>query len=121
MAPTRRSFPNRKSDAMDHWLDSQGLYRKHTARDGSCLFRAVAEQIFNTQCFHVEVRRQCVQYMLERKNYYQGVNIMAFVSLFYFRFLEGVVCWSICGALGKLFGNMLTLINKEGYIPGNAK
>lgn len=31
--------------AMDTYLRSQGLYRKRVAKDGSCLFRAVAEQV----------------------------------------------------------------------------
>ena len=35
---------NLKSD-MDVFLDKLGLYRKPIAKDGSCLFRAVAEQV----------------------------------------------------------------------------
>lgn len=31
--------------SMDSYLRSQGLYRKRVAKDGSCLFRAVAEQV----------------------------------------------------------------------------
>lgn len=31
--------------AMDSALRAQGLYRKRVAKDGSCLFRAVAEQV----------------------------------------------------------------------------
>jgi hypothetical protein len=34
-------------DPMDTYLDSLGLWKKRIARDGSCLFRAVAEQVFN--------------------------------------------------------------------------
>lgn len=37
-------------DSMDCYLRSQGLYRKRVAKDGSCLFRAVAEQV--TNCLH---------------------------------------------------------------------
>uniref|UniRef100_A0A1B6HY16 OTU domain-containing protein n=1 Tax=Homalodisca liturata TaxID=320908 RepID=A0A1B6HY16_9HEMI len=50
------------TDQMDLWLDSQGYYRKHTAKDGSCLYRAVSEQIFLAQAFHLDVRRQCAEY-----------------------------------------------------------
>ena len=35
---------NRESD-MDIFLYNLGLYRKPIAKDGSCLFRAVAEQV----------------------------------------------------------------------------
>lgn len=31
--------------AMDKYLKSIGLYRKPVAKDGSCLFRAVAEKV----------------------------------------------------------------------------
>ena len=34
-------------DPMDVYLETQGLWKKRIARDGSCLFRAVAEQVFN--------------------------------------------------------------------------
>jgi hypothetical protein len=33
-------------DPMDNYLDTLGLWKKRIARDGSCLFRAVAEQVF---------------------------------------------------------------------------
>lgn len=32
-------------DPMDCYLDSLNLWKKRIARDGSCLFRAVAEQV----------------------------------------------------------------------------
>ena len=32
-------------DPMDSYLDTLGLWKKRIARDGSCLFRAVAEQV----------------------------------------------------------------------------
>ena len=41
----RRPYP-KPIGPMDQWLESQGYYRKHTARDGSCLFRAISEQVF---------------------------------------------------------------------------
>ncbi|KAL1131247.1 hypothetical protein AAG570_010865 [Ranatra chinensis] len=56
---------------MDVWLDTQGFYRKHTARDGTCLFRAVSEQIFFTQSCHLEVRNQILDYMLRHANIFQ--------------------------------------------------
>lgn len=33
------------TDQMDAWLDSQGFYRKHIARDASSLFRCVSELV----------------------------------------------------------------------------
>jgi len=36
---------NFTESAMDEFLTKQGLYRKPIAKDGSCLFRAVSEQV----------------------------------------------------------------------------
>ncbi|KAM4020061.1 UDP-N-acetylglucosamine transferase subunit ALG13-like [Anomaloglossus baeobatrachus] len=51
---------------MDEYLGSLGLYRKLTAKDASCLFRAVSEQLFYCQIHHNEIRKMCVSFM--RKN-----------------------------------------------------
>uniref|UniRef100_T1JCG5 OTU domain-containing protein n=1 Tax=Strigamia maritima TaxID=126957 RepID=T1JCG5_STRMM len=53
----------RKSESADEWLDSQGYYRKPIAKDGSCLFRAVSEQVFDTQVHHFNVRVTTVEFM----------------------------------------------------------
>nr|XP_006823738.1 PREDICTED: putative bifunctional UDP-N-acetylglucosamine transferase and deubiquitinase ALG13-like [Saccoglossus kowalevskii] len=50
-------------DPMDDFLSSLGLVRKPTAKDGSCLFRAVSEQVFYCQALHNEVREACINYM----------------------------------------------------------
>uniref|UniRef100_A0A182NV39 OTU domain-containing protein n=1 Tax=Anopheles dirus TaxID=7168 RepID=A0A182NV39_9DIPT len=50
-------------DVNDKFLEQIGLYRKHTAPDASCLFRAVAEQRYDVQLHHDRVRRECVAYM----------------------------------------------------------
>ncbi|KAM6413469.1 UDP-N-acetylglucosamine transferase subunit ALG13-like [Rhynochetos jubatus] len=53
--------------AMDEYLGSLGLYRKMTAKDASCLFRAVSEQLFSSQIHHVEVRKVCVSFMRQHQ------------------------------------------------------
>uniref|UniRef100_A0A8C4YE53 ubiquitinyl hydrolase 1 n=1 Tax=Gopherus evgoodei TaxID=1825980 RepID=A0A8C4YE53_9SAUR len=52
--------------SLDSYLRSQGLYRKRVAKDGSCLFRAVAEQVLYSQSRHIDVRNACINYI--RKN-----------------------------------------------------
>lgn len=39
-------------DPYDKFLDLNGFYRKHTARDSSNLFRVVSEQLYDTQDHH---------------------------------------------------------------------
>ncbi|CAL8389973.1 unnamed protein product [Arctogadus glacialis] len=48
---------------MDEYLASLGLYRKMLARDASCLFRAVSEQLYCSQHHHQKIRRECANFM----------------------------------------------------------
>ncbi|XP_070553934.1 UDP-N-acetylglucosamine transferase subunit ALG13-like isoform X4 [Ptychodera flava] len=52
-----------KGDPMDDYLSMLGLFRKPTAKDGSCLFRAVSEQVFKCQALHLQVREACIRFM----------------------------------------------------------
>ncbi|XP_035681101.1 putative bifunctional UDP-N-acetylglucosamine transferase and deubiquitinase ALG13 isoform X6 [Branchiostoma floridae] len=58
--------------AMDDYLSSLGLVRKPIAKDGSCLFRAVAEQVFHCQARHLEVREACVRYMDRNRDIFEA-------------------------------------------------
>nr|XP_021155961.1 LOW QUALITY PROTEIN: putative bifunctional UDP-N-acetylglucosamine transferase and deubiquitinase ALG13 [Columba livia] len=58
--------------AMDEYLASLGLYRKMTAKDASCLFRAVSEQLFSSQIHHTEVRKACVSFMREHQHKFES-------------------------------------------------
>ncbi|KAH8403001.1 hypothetical protein KR222_002778, partial [Zaprionus bogoriensis] len=59
----------------DLFLEAHSLYRKHTLRDGSCLFRVVAEQMYDTQTLHYEVRQECVRYMtLKRRRFEKYID-----------------------------------------------
>ncbi|XP_067379699.1 OTU domain-containing protein 4 isoform X2 [Channa argus] len=57
---------------MDDYLKSLGLHRKKIAKDGSCLFRAVAEQVLHSQNLHTEVRARCVEYLKKNRDIYEA-------------------------------------------------
>ncbi|KAM4536589.1 OTU domain-containing protein 4 isoform 2-T2 [Odontesthes bonariensis] len=57
---------------MDNYLKSIGLHRKKIAKDGSCLFRAVAEQVLNCQSLHTEVRAKCVEFLKKNRDSYEA-------------------------------------------------
>ncbi|XP_047990228.1 putative bifunctional UDP-N-acetylglucosamine transferase and deubiquitinase ALG13 isoform X2 [Leguminivora glycinivorella] len=63
---------HKRSSEPDRWLDEMGFFRKHTARDSSCLFRAVSENIFNTQRYFHKVRLDCVQFMASQRHLFEG-------------------------------------------------
>ncbi|KTG01480.1 hypothetical protein cypCar_00030935 [Cyprinus carpio] len=56
---------------MDEYLRSLGFYRKKIAKDGSCLFRAVAEQVLHRQGLHTQVRAACVNYLRRNRATYE--------------------------------------------------
>ncbi|KAB0389195.1 hypothetical protein E2I00_007243, partial [Balaenoptera physalus] len=58
--------------SMDEYLGSLGLYRKLTAKDASCLFRAISEQLFCSQVHHLEIRKACVSYMRENQQTFES-------------------------------------------------
>uniref|UniRef100_A0A8C9V877 ubiquitinyl hydrolase 1 n=1 Tax=Scleropages formosus TaxID=113540 RepID=A0A8C9V877_SCLFO len=69
--------------SMDEYLGTIGLYRKMTARDASCLFRAVSEQLYRSQRFHHKVRQDCVTFMRANR-----CNFEPFVEGSFEKYLE---------------------------------
>ncbi|XP_077164941.1 UDP-N-acetylglucosamine transferase subunit ALG13 [Paroedura picta] len=57
---------------MDEYLASLGLYRKLTAKDASCLFRAVSEQVYACQIHHMAVRQACVSFLRKNKSHFES-------------------------------------------------
>ncbi|KAJ3585606.1 hypothetical protein NHX12_014325 [Muraenolepis orangiensis] len=57
---------------MDDFFMSLGLKRKKIAKDGSCLFRAVAEQVLLCQSRHTEVRARCVEFLKDNRELYEA-------------------------------------------------
>nr|XP_055035672.1 putative bifunctional UDP-N-acetylglucosamine transferase and deubiquitinase ALG13 isoform X6 [Misgurnus anguillicaudatus] len=68
---------------MDEYLASIGLYRKMMARDASCLFRAVSEQLYFSQNYHPRIRKECVNYMRANR-----CNFEPFVEGSFEKYLE---------------------------------
>nr|XP_029137877.1 OTU domain-containing protein 4-like [Labrus bergylta] len=57
---------------MDDYLKSIGFHRKKIAKDGSCLFRAVAEQVLHCQSLHAKVRAKCVEFLKQNRSSYEA-------------------------------------------------
>ncbi|XP_077052342.1 putative bifunctional UDP-N-acetylglucosamine transferase and deubiquitinase ALG13 isoform X7 [Siphateles boraxobius] len=76
--PLKKYFVN-----MDEYLASIGLYRKMMARDASCLFRAVSEQLYYSQNYHQRIRKQCANFMRANR-----CNFEPFVQGSFEKYLE---------------------------------
>ncbi|KAL4594030.1 putative bifunctional UDP-N-acetylglucosamine transferase and deubiquitinase ALG13 [Arapaima gigas] len=70
-------------NSMDEYLAGIGLYRKMTARDASCLFRAVSEQLYFSQRYHHKIRRDTVTFMRANR-----CNFEPFVEGSFEKYLE---------------------------------
>lgn len=57
-------------DPYDQYLEREGYYRKHVARDSTCLFRVFSEQVFDVQLYHEKVRQDCVRWMRMKSDVY---------------------------------------------------
>lgn len=68
-------------DPYDQYLESRGLYRKHTARDASSLFRVIAEQLYDTQSLHYEIRLECVRFMTQKRRIFEKVRWIDYLSV----------------------------------------
>uniref|UniRef100_A0A3P8ZHW8 ubiquitinyl hydrolase 1 n=1 Tax=Esox lucius TaxID=8010 RepID=A0A3P8ZHW8_ESOLU len=64
--PSKKYFVN-----MDEYLASIGLYRKMMARDASCLFRAVSEQLYYSQNYQQKIRKDCVTFMRANRCHFE--------------------------------------------------
>ncbi|XP_066570724.1 putative bifunctional UDP-N-acetylglucosamine transferase and deubiquitinase ALG13 [Amia ocellicauda] len=69
--------------SMDEYLASIGLYRKMIARDASCLFRAVSEQLYYSQNYHQNIRKASVNFMRANR-----CNFEPFVEGSFEKYLE---------------------------------
>ncbi|NWS67142.1 OTUD4 protein, partial [Crotophaga sulcirostris] len=95
--------------SMDGYLRSQGLYRKRVAKDGSCLFRAVAEQVLYSQSRHIDVRMACVDYIRKNREKFEAFIEGPFEE--YLKCLENPQEW-----VGQVEISALSLMYKKDFI-----
>ncbi|KAM9269527.1 UDP-N-acetylglucosamine transferase subunit ALG13-like [Cariama cristata] len=95
--------------AMDEYLGSLGLYRKMTAKDASCLFRAVSEQLFSSQIHHMEVRKTCVSFMRQHQHKFES-----YVEGSFEKYLERL--GDPKESAGQLEMSALSVIHKRDFI-----
>ncbi|XP_041980033.1 protein ovarian tumor locus-like [Aricia agestis] len=80
-SPLRYRMPwkiQKKSSEPDRWLDEMGFFRKHIARDASCLFRAVSENVYSSQRYFHKVRMNTINFMTSKRHLFEGSLICPF-------------------------------------------
>ncbi|XP_064348802.1 OTU domain-containing protein 4 isoform X3 [Camelus dromedarius] len=101
--------PREDATPMDAYLRKLGLYRKLVAKDGSCLFRAVAEQVLHSQSRHVEVRMACIHYLRENREKFEEFIEGSFEE--YLKRLENPQEW-----VGQVEISALSLMYRKDFI-----
>ncbi|XP_028932491.1 OTU domain-containing protein 4 [Ornithorhynchus anatinus] len=94
---------------MDAYLRSLGLYRQPVAKDGSCLFRAVAEQVLHSQSRHIEVRMACIDYLQKNREKFEAFVEGPFEE--YLKRLKNPQEW-----VGEVEISALSLMYKRDFI-----
>lgn len=83
---------HKRTSEPDKWLDEMGFFRKHTARDASCLFRAISEIVYNTQRYYHKVRMECVHFMAIKRHLFEGVGyFLDLVFIFTLKFINFLI------------------------------
>lgn len=103
------SEPREDATPMDAYLRKLGLYRKLVAKDGSCLFRAVAEQVLHSQSRHVEVRMACIHYLRENREKFEAFVEGSFED--YLKRLENPQEW-----VGQVEISALSLMYRKDFV-----
>ncbi|XP_012255998.2 protein ovarian tumor locus-like [Athalia rosae] len=75
-----RKLCKRIAEPIDEWLHGEGYFRKHAPRDSTCLFRAISEQVYLTQNFHIRVREECIKFMRDNKDLFEESISIPFES-----------------------------------------
>ncbi|XP_004708806.1 OTU domain-containing protein 4 [Echinops telfairi] len=101
--------PYEDATPMDAYLRKLGLYRKLVAKDGSCLFRAVAEQVLHSQSRHVEVRMACIRYLRENREKFEAFIEGSFEE--YLKRLENPQEW-----VGQVEISALSLMYRKDFV-----
>ncbi|XP_055000158.1 OTU domain-containing protein 4 isoform X2 [Sorex araneus] len=101
--------PREDATPMDAYLRKLGLYRKLVAKDGSCLFRAVAEQVLHSQSRHVEVRMACIHYLRENREMFEAFIEGPFED--YLKRLENPQEW-----VGQVEISALSLMYRKDFV-----
>ncbi|XP_022224114.2 protein ovarian tumor locus [Drosophila obscura] len=60
-----------RGDPIDQYLADHNLYRQLIIKGGCSLFRVIAEQMYDTQNLHQEVREDCVRFMMDKRRLFR--------------------------------------------------
>ncbi|XP_076290768.1 uncharacterized protein LOC143214076 isoform X2 [Lasioglossum baleicum] len=109
-----RKPSKRAQEPVDEWLQAKGYFRKHAPRDPTCLFRAVSEQVYMTQHYHLRVRKECVEFMRTMKqSFFENVAIP------FDDYLDQMACFTEWGGINEI--QAMSLLYKREFVIFNGQ
>ncbi|XP_076648689.1 uncharacterized protein LOC143356681 isoform X2 [Halictus rubicundus] len=104
-----RKPSKRAQEPVDEWLQAKGYFRKHAPRDPTCLFRAVSEQVYMTQHYHLRVRKECVEFMRTMKqSFFENIAIPLD------DYLDQMTCFTEWGGINEI--QAMSLLYKREFV-----
>lgn len=61
----------KRDEFFSRCMSSLGWEIKQMNEDGACLFRSIADQIYGDQDFHHQVRTDCMNYIVQNRDYFE--------------------------------------------------
>ncbi|EZA60840.1 UDP-N-acetylglucosamine transferase subunit ALG13-like protein [Ooceraea biroi] len=93
----RRKMSKRMQEPVDQWLGKEGYFRKPTPRDPTCLFRAISEQVYYTQYYHLRVRKECTTFMMRKRHLFEK-----FITVPFDHYLKEMQCFTEWGGPNEI-------------------
>ncbi|XP_076635129.1 uncharacterized protein LOC143348583 [Colletes latitarsis] len=109
-----RKPSKRAQEPVDEWLQNEGYFRKQAPRDPTCLFRAVSEQVYMTQYYHIRVRKKCVEFMRKMKHLFEENVMIPFDD-----YLEQMACFTEWGGMNEI--QAMSLLFKREFVIFNGQ
>ncbi|XP_066248891.1 OTU domain-containing protein 5 [Euwallacea similis] len=61
----------KRDEFFSRGMSSLGWEIKQMNEDGACLFRSIADQVYGDQEFHNQVRQDCMNYIVQNRDYFE--------------------------------------------------
>ncbi|XP_076393478.1 uncharacterized protein LOC100877500 isoform X2 [Megachile rotundata] len=109
-----RKPSKRSQEPVDEWLQTEGYFRKHAPKDPTCLFRAVSEQVYTTQHYHIRVRKECVEFMRKMKHLF-----IENITIPFDNYIEQMACFTEWGGVNEI--QAMSLLYEREFIIFNGQ
>ncbi|KAL6257366.1 hypothetical protein P5V15_010939 [Pogonomyrmex californicus] len=109
MVMSTRGMSKRAQEPVDQWLTKEGYFRKPTPKDPTCLFRAISEQVYHTQHYHLRVRKECTEFMKKKRHLFTDS-----ISTSFDYYLKEMQCFTEWGGLNEI--RAMSLLYKRDVI-----